>query len=84
MKLFLLTLANFLGGLERPDVDKIDGLSPSNFYRTKKTPIKVHVLQWVQYRNLRFFTFVVCKSSDAYSYNTGEKWLVILMSKLKN
>jgi len=25
----------FLGGLERPDVDKIDGLSPGYFYRTK-------------------------------------------------
>ena len=34
----------FLGGLERPDVDKIDGLSP---VIARKQPLNRHALQWV-------------------------------------
>jgi hypothetical protein len=52
-------------------------LSPSN-----KTTSKALVLPWVQL--LKYMTSCVyfMHAADAYSYNTGEKWLAILMNKL--
>lgn len=50
----------FLGNMERPDVDKISGLSPVISIE-QKTVNKNHSLySWYYYRNLRFLAFAIC------------------------
>ena len=49
---------NFLGNLERPDVDKITGLSPV-ISSSRKPRIRIHVPRWVQ-RQRFMITFVCC------------------------
>src|SRR6056300_531658 len=63
----------FIGGLERPDVDKIDGLSPVIAIEQKttgKSPRSTVGTITEIYDYLRLF---YARASDAYSYETGEK-----------
>ena len=63
----------FLGGLERPDVDKIDGLSPVIAIEqktTNKSPRSTVGTITEIYDFLRLF---FARASDAFSYNTGKK-----------
>lgn len=63
----------FLGSLERPDVDKIEGLSPVIAIEqktTSKSPRSTVGTITEVYDFLRLF---YARASDAYSYNTGEK-----------
>ena len=65
----------FLGGLERPDVDKIDGLSPVIAIEqktTSKNPRYTVGTITELYDYLRLF---YSRVSDAYSYNTNEKMI---------
>ncbi len=65
----------FLGGLERPDVDKIDGLSPVIAIEqktTSKNPRSTVGTITELYDYLRLF---YSRVSDAYSYNTNEKMI---------
>jgi excinuclease ABC subunit A len=63
----------FLGGLERPDVDKIDGLSPVISIEQKTTNKSPRSTVGTITEIYDFLRLLFSRASDAYSYNTGEK-----------
>ncbi len=63
----------FLGGLERPDVDKIDGLSPVIAIEQKTTSKSPRSTVGTITEIYDFLRLMFSRASDAYSYNTGEK-----------
>ncbi|WP_370479653.1 excinuclease ABC subunit UvrA [Tamlana flava] len=63
----------FLGGLERPDVDKIDGLSPVIAIEQKTTSKSPRSTVGTITEIYDFMRLLFARASDAYSYNTGEK-----------
>ena len=63
----------FLGGLERPDVDKIDGLSPVIAIEQKTTSKSPRSTVGTITEIYDFFRLLFARAGDAYSYNTGEK-----------
>ncbi|WP_159019793.1 excinuclease ABC subunit UvrA [Algibacter sp. L3A6] len=63
----------FLGGLERPDVDKIDGLSPVIAIEQKTTSKSPRSTVGTITEIYDFMRLLFARASDAYSYNTGDK-----------
>ena len=63
----------FLGGLERPDVDKIDGLSPVIAIEQKTTNKSPRSTVGTITEIYDFLRLLYARASDAYSFNTGEK-----------
>ncbi|WP_072881692.1 excinuclease ABC subunit UvrA [Flagellimonas taeanensis] len=63
----------FLGGLERPDVDKIDGLSPVIAIEQKTTSKSPRSTVGTITEVYDFLRLLFARAGDAYSYNTGEK-----------
>lgn len=63
----------FLGSLERPDVDKIDGLSPVIAIEQKTTSKSPRSTVGTITEIYDFLRLLYARGSDAYSYNTGEK-----------
>lgn len=63
----------FLGGLERPDVDKIDGLSPVIAIEQKTTNKSPRSTVGTITEIYDFLRLLYARIGDAYSYNTGEK-----------
>jgi excinuclease ABC subunit A len=63
----------FLGGLERPDVDKIDGLSPVIAIEQKTTNKSPRSTVGTITEIYDFMRLLYARASDAYSYNTEEK-----------
>ncbi|MDR3273443.1 MAG: excinuclease ABC subunit UvrA [Flavobacteriaceae bacterium] len=63
----------FLGALERPDVDKIDGLSPVIAIEQKTTSRNPRSTVGTVTELYDFFRLLYARASDAYSYNTEEK-----------
>ena len=63
----------FLGGLERPDVDKIDGLSPVIAIEQKTTSKSPRSTVGTITEVYDFLRLLFARASDAYSYETGEK-----------
>ncbi|HLV62395.1 excinuclease ABC subunit UvrA [Galbibacter sp.] len=63
----------FLGGLERPDVDKIDGLSPVIAIEQKTTSKSPRSTVGTITEIYDFLRLLYARASDAYSYATGEK-----------
>jgi excinuclease ABC subunit A len=63
----------FLGGLERPDVDKIDGLSPVISIEQKTTNKSPRSTVGTITEIYDFLRLLFARASDAYSYNTNEK-----------
>ncbi len=63
----------FLGGLERPDVDKIDGLSPVIAIEQKTTNKSPRSTVGTITEIYDFLRLLFARTADAYSYNTGEK-----------
>ncbi|MBT3588948.1 MAG: excinuclease ABC subunit UvrA [Flavobacteriaceae bacterium] len=63
----------FLGGLERPDVDKIEGLSPVIAIEQKTTSKSPRSTVGTITEIYDFLRLLFARGSDAYSYNTGEK-----------
>ncbi len=63
----------FLGGLERPDVDKIDGLSPVIAIEQKTTNKSPRSTVGTITEIYDFMRLLYARAADAYSYNTGEK-----------
>jgi len=62
----------FLGGLERPDVDKIDGLSPVISIEQKTTSKNPRSTVGTITEIYDFLRLFYARVADAYSYNTGE------------
>ena len=63
----------FLGGLERPDVDKIDGLSPVIAIEQKTTSKSPRSTVGTITEVYDFLRLLYARAADAYSYETGEK-----------
>ncbi|WP_445721612.1 excinuclease ABC subunit UvrA [Flavobacterium sp.] len=63
----------FLGGLERPDVDKIDGLSPVIAIEQKTTSKSPRSTVGTITEIYDFLRLLYARAADAFSYNTGEK-----------
>ncbi|QMU65297.1 MAG: excinuclease ABC subunit UvrA [Flavobacteriaceae bacterium] len=63
----------FLGGLERPDVDKIDGLSPVISIEQKTTNKSPRSTVGTITEIYDFLRLLYARTAEAYSYNTGEK-----------
>jgi excinuclease ABC subunit A len=73
----------FLGGLERPDVDKIDGLSPVIAIEQKTTSKSPRSTVGTITEIYDFLRLLFARASDAYSYNTGEKMVSYDDSQIK-
>jgi len=63
----------FLGGLERPDVDKIDGLSPVIAIEQKTTSKSPRSTVGTITEIYDFLRLLFARGADAYSYNTNKK-----------
>ena len=63
----------FLGGLERPDVDKIDGLSPVIAIEQKTTSKSPRSTVGTITEIYDFLRLLYARAGEAYSYVTGEK-----------
>jgi excinuclease ABC subunit A len=63
----------FLGSLERPDVDKIEGLSPVIAIEQKTTSRSPRSTVGTITEIYDFLRLLFARASDAYSYNTGKK-----------
>ncbi len=63
----------FLGGLERPDVDKIDGLSPVIAIEQKTTSRSPRSTVGTITEIYDFLRLLFARAGEAYSYNTGKK-----------
>lgn len=62
----------FLGGLERPDVDKINGLSPVIAIEQKTTNKSPRSTVGTITEIYDFLRLLYARAADAYSYETGE------------
>lgn len=65
----------FLGGLERPDVDKIDGLSPVISIEQKTTNKSPRSTVGTITEIYDFLRLLYARAADAYSYNTNLKMI---------
>ncbi|SHI37842.1 excinuclease ABC subunit UvrA [Aquimarina spongiae] len=74
----------FLGGLERPDVDKIDGLSPVIAIEQKTTSKSPRSTVGTITEIYDFLRLLFSRASDAYSYNTGEKMVSYSDDQIKD
>lgn len=63
----------FLGGMERPDVDKIKGLSPVISIEQKTTNKNPRSTVGTITEIYDFLRLLFARAGEAYSYNTGEK-----------
>ena len=73
----------FLGSLERPDVDKIEGLSPVIAIEQKTTSKSPRSTVGTITEIYDFLRLFYARASDAYSYNTGEKMVSYSDEKIK-
>ncbi len=66
-------IRNFLGGMERPDVDKITGLSPVISIEQKTTNKNPRSTVGTVTEIYDFLRLLYSRAAEAYSYETGEK-----------
>ena len=74
----------FLGGLERPDVDKIDGLSPVISIEQKTTNKNPRSTVGTITEIYDFLRLLYARISDAYSYNSDEKMVSNSIAQIEN
>jgi excinuclease ABC subunit A len=74
----------FLGGLERPDVDKIDGLSPVISIEQKTTNKSPRSTVGTITEIYDFLRLLYARAADAYSYNTDQKMVSYSDEQIKN
>jgi len=73
----------FLGGLERPDVDKIDGLSPVISIEQKTTNKSPRSTVGTITEIYDFLRLLFARAADAYSYNTNKKMVSYSNERIK-
>jgi excinuclease ABC subunit A len=73
METFSAYARQFLGGMERPEVDKIDGLSPVISIEQKTTSRNPRSTVGTITEVYDFLRLLYARASDAYSYETGER-----------
>ena len=74
----------FLGGLERPDVDKIDGLAPVIAIEQKTTSKSPRSTVGTITEVYDFLRLLYARASNAYSYNTGEQMVSYSDEQIKS
>ena len=74
----------FLGSLERPDVDKIDGLSPVIAIEQKTTSKSPRSTVGTITEIYDFLRLLFARGADAYSYNTNEKMVSYNDAQIKD
>jgi len=74
----------FLGGLERPDVDKIDGLSPVIAIEQKTTSKSPRSTVGTITEIYDFLRLFFARAADAYSYNTHKKMVSYSNEQIKD
>jgi len=74
----------FLGGLERPDVDQIQGLSPVIAIEQKTTSKSPRSTVGTITEIYDFLRLLFARASDAYSYVTGEKMVSYSDEQIKD
>lgn len=72
---FSAYVRNFLGGIERPDVDKITGLSPVISIEQKTTNKNPRSTVGTVTEIYDFLRLLYARAADAYSYETGERMI---------
>ncbi len=72
----------FLGNMERPEVDKITGLSPVISIEQKTTNKNPRSTVGTITEIYDFLRLLFARASDAYSYNTGEKMVKYTTEKI--
>ncbi len=72
----------FLGNMERPDVDKISGLSPVISIEQKTISKNPRSTVGTITEVYDFFRLLFARASEAYSYNTGEKMVKYTVSQI--
>lgn len=82
METFSSYARQFLGGMERPDVDKIDGLSPVISIEQKTVSKNPRSTVGTITEIYDFLRLLYARVSDAYSYNTGEAMVKFSDDKL--
>src|ERR1051326_45614 len=75
METFSAYARQFLGGMERPDVDKITGLSPVISIEQKTVNKNPRSTVGTITEIYDFMRLLFARASDAYSYVTGEKMI---------
>ncbi|MBZ0099083.1 MAG: excinuclease ABC subunit UvrA, partial [Taibaiella sp.] len=73
MESFAAYARQFLGDLERPDVDKISGLSPVISIEQKTTNRNPRSTVGTVTEVYDFMRLLYARAAEAYSYNTGKK-----------
>ncbi len=73
METFSAYARQFIGNLERPDVDRITGLSPVISIEQKTTSRNPRSTVGTITEVYDFLRLLFARASDAYSYNTGKK-----------
>jgi excinuclease ABC subunit A len=75
METFSAYARSFLGGLERPDVDKIEGLSPVISIEQKTTSRNPRSTVGTITEIYDFLRLLYARTGEAFSYVTGEKMI---------
>ena len=75
---------NFLGGMERPDVDKITGLSPVISIEQKTTNKNPRSTVGTTTEVYDYMRLLFARAGTAYSYVTGEKMVKYTDEKILN
>ena len=73
---------NFLGGLRRPDVDKISGLSPVISIEQKTTNKNPRSTVGTTTEVYDYFRLLYARAADAYSYESGERMVKYTEEKI--
>jgi excinuclease ABC subunit A len=85
METFSAYARQFIGDMERPDVEKITGLSPVIAIEQKTTSKNPRSTVGTVTEIYDFMRLLFARAGEAYSYNTGQKkWFDILKKKLRN
>ncbi|MEY3411753.1 MAG: hypothetical protein RIQ70_439, partial [Bacteroidota bacterium] len=75
MESFSAYARSFIGGMERPDVDKINGLSPVISIEQKTTSRNPRSTVGTVTEIYDFLRLLFARTADAYSYLSGEKMI---------
>jgi len=73
METFSAYSRQFMGGMERPDVDKVSGLSPVIAIEQKTTSKNPRSTVGTITEIYDFMRLLYARTADAFSYNTGER-----------
>ena len=74
----------FLGGLERPNVDKIDGLSPVISIEQKTTSKNPRSTVGTITEIYDFLRLLYARIAEAYSYKTGDKMISYTIDQIQS